>query len=244
MQRYFIQDALQNDTRITTIIDDFHHIKNVMRFKVGDEIIICDPFGHCYISAIQSFNQQTVICSILSPVVNNNLPVQVDIAQALIRRERFEYMIQKSTELGVHTIIPIVTKHTIIKVQDQKEQQKQKRWNLIAKEASEQSHRSSTSNVTDVVDLKQLPFQQYEVVLVAYEKETNSYELRRALTEKPASILVVIGPEGGFDESEIDYLSTIQNVRFVGLGKRILRSETASGYVLSVVSFVYEMGDV
>lgn len=241
MQRYFIQQL--NPTEHYAIIDgsDVHHIRNVMRFRIGDELIVCNFDGLCYKSSIQTITNNAVECSLIEVVEGNDLPVIVDIAQGLIRREKFEYMIQKSTELGVHQIIPIETKHTIIKLNDQKQDRKIERWNALAKEASEQSHRNRLASVTDITKLMKLPFSAYDVVLVAYEKEYHSRALKEVLSKPYQKILVIIGPEGGFDSSEIEAMCTIPNLHFVGLGRRILRSETASNYILSVISYVYEM---
>ena len=171
MQRYFI-DKL-NEKEMTAILTDgdFHHIKNVMRCKVDDQIIVCDKDGACYKSSIMFFADNIVKCRLDESMSDNDLPVRVDIAQALIRREKFEYMLQKSTELGVNYIIPTITKNVIVKLDGSKADKKVKRWNLITKEASEQAHRSSLSTVTDVIRLEDLNYGEYDKVLVAYEQE-------------------------------------------------------------------------
>lgn len=242
MQRYFIEQLDINNNSCEIKTQDVHHIKNVMRNKVGDEIIVCDSNGVCFISRITDISN-TVKCALKESVQSNDLPVNVDIAQALIRRERFEYMIQKSTELGVRNIIPVKMRNSIIKLDSKKQDKKIERWNILAKEASEQSHRNILSHVDNIHTLKEINYEHYDLVLVAYEKENSSTVLKSLLSNFYQNILIVIGPEGGFTEQEIQYLESIKNSHLVGLGKRILRSETASSYILSVLSYVYEMSE-
>lgn len=243
MQRYFIRSIDLKNQKAFLSGNDFHHISKVMRKRINDEIVVCDYSGSCYFSIIKSFNKDTVEAELVEEQVNPSRGFKVTIAQSLIRRERFEYMLQKSTELGADKVIPILTKNTIIKVDNKKIKSKIERWNTITKEASEQSHRNTINVVEDVINLKELNIDEFDCVLVAYEKENKNNELKKALKSTFKNILVIIGPEGGFHPSEIEYLSTFENARFVGLGPRILRSETASSYILGVLSYVYEMSD-
>lgn len=242
MQRYFIKELDIDNLKCVIDTKDVHHIKTVMRSKIGDNIIVCDSFENCFQATITELSNE-VICKLEEKLPSRELPVKVDIAQALIRRERFEYMIQKSTELGVDTIIPIYTKNVIIKLDDKKQDKKVDRWSILAKEASEQSHRSKITTIKDITNLFEISFNHYDKVLVAYENEHQSNNLFKVLQTKPQNLCVVIGPEGGFTKKEIDKLSSIPNIEFVGLGNRILRSETASSYILSVISYVYEMSE-
>ena len=240
MQRYFIRKLDEINKKALLENNDFHHVKNVMRKRVNDEIIVCNN-DVCYQGIIEVFGKKDCLVNLISRLPKPEKDYKITIAQSLIRRERFELMLQKATELGVDEIIPITTKNTIIKLKDDKQQNKLIRWNTITKEASEQSHRYYQARVSDIMSLKELDFDAYDLVLVAYEKEVNSTKLKEVLKHKYHNILVIIGPEGGFDQSEVDYL---ENHTFIGLGPRILRSETASSYILSVLSYEYEMSDV
>jgi 16S rRNA (uracil1498-N3)-methyltransferase len=244
MQRYFTS-KLNQETK-TAVLEgaDFHHVKNVMRLKVDDQIIVCDLNSNCYLSTIKEINKEVNV--ILDKILGNTeLPVKVDIAQGLIRREKFEYMLQKSTELGVRSIIPVKGKYSIVQLDQTKLAKKQERWNKITKEASEQAHRNVVVNVEDIKQsYKEIDYSKYDVVLVAYENEVNSTNLHHSLQQIYQKILVVIGPEGGLHPDEIAFFKSIKNVELIGLGKRILRSETASSYVLSVIGYRYEMGDL
>ena len=240
MQRYFINNL--NIDKKTALIQgaDFHHVKNVMRAKLGDRLIVCHK-SLCYNAVIRSFNDNEVQCALESEIASLAKNYEVTIAQGLIRRERFEYMLQKSTELGVDYIIPMSSQHSIIKLNPLKVDSKIERWNKITKEASEQSHRNTQSIVLHLHDLHSIKFKTFDIVLVAYEKENMSHSLKHILQEKFKNILILIGPEGGLSEEEIQYLSGYGNVEFIGLGQRILRSETASSYILSVLNYEYEM---
>lgn len=241
MQRYFTNE-IQN-TQAILQETDHHHIKNVMRFRVGDEVSICDTKGHCYAGTFQEIGEQVVV-SLGTQLPNNELPIHVTIAQALIRRERFEYMLQKATELGMHHLIPINTKYSIVDVDKKKEQKKIDRWQKIMQEASEQSRRNIVPTISDIVSLSMLDFSHYDAVFVAYEQEQSSNTLKTMLQKnKYKNIMLIVGPEGGFHPEEIKKMQTHKHVFVVGLGQRILRSETASSYFLSVLSYQYEMGE-
>ena len=147
----------------------------------------------------------------------------------------------KATELGADTIIPMMTQHSIVKVDPQKASFKIERWNKITKDASEQAHRKTKCMVLPIEELHALKFKSYDIVLVAYEKENMSHSLKYILQKKFKNLLIVIGPEGGLSDEEIQFLSGYGNVEFIGLGHRILRSETASSYILSVLNYEYEM---
>jgi 16S rRNA (uracil1498-N3)-methyltransferase len=240
MQRYFIKTMNVKENTASIVGADFHHIKNVMRSKQGDNLIVCQD-GVCYIATINEITAEAVLCSLQKEIPSDSKEYTVTIAQGLIRRERFEYMLQKSTELGVDKIIPMMSQYSIIKVDSQKGIAKVDRWNKITKEASEQSHRNIQSIVTQIQDIRSIQYNQFDLVLVAYERENMSHTLKQILQDKFKNILVLIGPEGGLSEVEIQFLSGYSNVEFVGLGQRILRSETASSYILSVLNYQYEM---
>ncbi len=239
MQRYFIEKLDKINQTALLENNDFHHVKNVMRHRVNDQVIICDD-EMCYLSTITEFTKKSAHLKLIEELQKPFKDFKVTIAQALIRRERFELMLQKSTELGVDYIIPTITKNTIIKLKDEKTTSKLNRWNTITKEASEQSHRTTKATVLDIKSMKDIDYSIYDLVLVAYEKETNNRQLKHILKDKYKNILVLIGPEGGFDPMEIEFL---KEFTFIGLGPRILRSETASSYILSVLSYEYEMSD-
>ena len=242
MQRYFIKEPLQD----RLVIDDanqVHHMKHVMRMKKTDKIIVCDFEGTCFHMEIEAVTQTGIELKKLQALPNAKKSYHVTLAQSLIRKDHFELVFQKATELGADTIIPIETERTIIKLKDKSLDQKQKRWETIIQEASEQSHRNKLCHLETIMPLKSLDFKYYDEVFVAYEQEkTVSFKKALEHVKKDANILIIIGPEGGFSEQEIAFLNK-QGVTSVSLGPRILRSETAAMFALSAISLMLEMSD-
>ena len=242
MQRYFV-DNLLLDNIVITDSNQVHHMKHVMRMKVGSKIIVCDNEGNCFHMEIQSLSSDKVALTKLKQLPNAKKPFHVTLAQALIRKDHFELVFQKATELGADTIIPIETERTIIKYKETVLSQKQKRWEAIIQEASEQSHRDKKCHLETIMPLKSLDFKPYNHVFVAYEQErTVSFKHALKAIQPEANILIIIGPEGGFSEEEIHFLNE-KGVKSVSLGPRILRSETAAMFALSAISLMLEMSD-
>ena len=241
VQRYFLEIPKIIDNKAVITGSDSHHIKNVMRMKLGDEIIVCDESSHCFLSKITQFSLDQCHVDIIKEVPSNNNKIRVDIAQSLIKKDAFEFVIQKSTELGVNNIVPLKTKNSIIKIDEKKMDAKLKRWNTIAKEASEQSERSARAKVCEPLSLTDLSYDAYDYVLVMYARG-NDHLFSKDIVEAGKNVLVLIGPEGGFDQKELGFLKKLSNTRFFTIPNRILRSETASMYMLSVLDYLSEIG--
>ncbi|MFP4287349.1 MAG: RsmE family RNA methyltransferase [Candidatus Izemoplasmataceae bacterium] len=243
MQRYFIENEINQELFDITDSNQCHHIVHVMRMKKGDKIIVCDQGSHCYQVEIIDLNKTKVTCKKLLALPLVKKPYHVTLAQSLIRKDHFELVFQKATELGADTIIPIETKRTIIKTNDKTIEQKIKRWESIITEASEQSHRSNKPKIKTLLPLTSIDFKPFDHIFVAYEQEkTLSFKTALKSVKPSAHLLVIIGPEGGFTEDEIAFLNA-QGVTSVSLGPRILRSETAAIYALSAISLMLEMSD-
>jgi len=245
MQRYFVDHI--NETQATITGEDVHHITRVMRMSVGDSIFCCynDRVAICTITEITN---DTVLANVVEWVENSNeLPIKVCIASGLPKGDKLEYVIQKGTELGASEFVPFVAARSIVKWDEKKGQKKVERWGKIAKEAAEQSHRGMVPNVTKPLSFRELLSfsQSYTYKVVAYEEDAKRGEnsnLARLLSQMQngESLFVVIGPEGGLTEKEVS--SLIEN-EFIScsFGPRILRTETAPLYVLSAVSYHFEL---
>lgn len=242
MQRYFINETLSD----TTVIYDeqtVHHLLHVLRSKVDDVFIVCDYAKTCYKVKIITINKTCVEVKKIEQLSKKEAKVNVTLAASLIRKERFELMLQKVTELGVNKVIPLTTERSIIKLDDKNEKKKIERWQTITKEACEQSHRDDLVELTPVTDLKNLNFEAYDKVFLAYEAEDETtFKSHLKTLNQDASILMIVGPEGGFSDSEVKML-TKKGAISVTLGSRILRAETASMYALSVISYELETSD-
>ncbi len=245
MQRYFVDHI--NETQATITGEDVHHITRVMRMSVGDSIFCCYN-GRVAICAITEITNDTVLANVVEWVENSNeLPIKVCIASGLPKGDKLEYVIQKGTELGASEFVPFVAARSIVKWDEKKGQKKVERWGKIAKEAAEQSHRVMVPNVTKPLSFRELLSfsQSYTYKVVAYEEDAKRGEnsnLARLLSQMKngESLFVVIGPEGGLTEKEVS--SLIEN-EFIScsFGPRILRTETAPLYVLSAVSYHFEL---
>jgi len=156
---------------------------------------------------------------------------------ALIKQDKFEWMLQKACELGVSKIVPFVSKNTVVKLDEKKAEKKLVRWNEILLAATKQCNRNTLVELESVVSLKDLVNYKSECNVVAYEKESDpSKHMAHYLQSNPYSITVCIGPEGGFEESEIKVLNDF-GFENCSLGRNILRAETAACYVLSAIEY-------
>ena len=235
MQRYFVSN--KEDNIFTLNNDDSHHVINVMRMKIDDRIeVVFD--SNLFIAAIISLDIP-VRCKIVEEISNEALSIpNVIIAQALVKEQKMDYILQKSCELGVYEIIPTITSRSIIKI-DKNDDKKVIRWNKIMKEASEQSKRVDIPKVANITSLKDLINVDAKYKFLCSVNE-NSKSIKSVLSNANISdtILFVIGPEGGFDKSEEEYL--IDN-GFVSItfGKNVLRTETSSSFILSVINYEF-----
>ncbi|MDF2607426.1 MAG: rRNA ((1498)-N(3))-methyltransferase [Bacillales bacterium] len=249
MQRYFIANEQLINNTITLHSDDAHHVKNVMRFRIGDNIICTNENEQTFKCEILELNSDMVKVRIIEELKEDReLPVKVTIAQGMPKGEKLELVLQKGTELGLTSYIPLKTKRTIVKFDDKKEKKKIERWEKILKEAAEQSYRSKIPTIESPMNLKELVSfsSEYTYKLVAYEETAKKSEEKSNLkyvlnnVNNGDSILAVFGPEGGLDEDEVSFLEKNGFIT-CALGPRILRTETAPLYLLSAVSYQLEL---
>ncbi len=242
MQRYFIHSDQLDHNMITIVGDDVHHIKRVMRFQQGTRITCVDGKGHDYLVEILTITKEAVHCKILKIMPSKGEPnLQISLAQALPKGDKWEWILQKGTELGVTQFYPFTSERTVVKVHPGKVGKKLQRWQRIVKEAAEQAQRGRIPEIHPPMTWDALlsRIQQQENVWIAYEKRGES--LRTCLEQRRAQqqVLLIIGPEGGFSASEIDEAEKAGAVP-VTLGPRILRTETASLVGLSCILYAHD----
>lgn len=245
MQRYFINEDLTNKQQLILPADDLHHVKKVMRNINGDKIICLDIKGQVYHCVIEDIDTGLIKLDYRLEE-NNELDVEVTLVYALPKGDKFELVLQKATELGVKRIIPIQTKRCVVKMDEQKFAKKITRYQKILKEAAEQSRRNYIPEITNVIKLEQLDNYLGDYNLVAFEelaKQGEHLVLKQTLDKLKAGdkITIVVGSEGGFDLDEIKIMNKL-GIQACSLGKRILRSETAPLYFLSVIGYAREIG--
>jgi 16S rRNA (uracil1498-N3)-methyltransferase len=248
MQRYFVpQDQWTND-RVIVTGEDAKHISKVMRMKEGDSIICSNNAGRSSVCEIHSQSSDQVETLITTEIESDSeLPVRVTIAQGLPKADKLEYIIQKGTELGAADFFPFSAERSIVKWDDKKASKKKDRLEKIAKEAAEQAHRNKIPKIMNpgkFSDLLKIA-EEYKIKIAAYEEEAKQLESSKfasalSALEKGDSILCVIGPEGGISDQEAKVLAD-HGFELCGLGPRILRTETAPMYILSAISYHFEL---
>ena len=247
MQRYFINQVIQSvGEKISVLKDQEHHMVKVMRMNVGECCEIVDEKEQLYIAKLTRVSPlELVIEEHKEQLVE--LPIDVTIFVGLSKGDKLETIVQKATELGVHTIVPVEMKRNMVKWTKEKSQKKIERLQKIAQEAAEQSHRLHVPKVLDLITLKEsvVLAKQSTKALVAFEEVAKEGEAAAlvqsfASLKEGDSIAFYFGPEGGFDVQEIEYLNS-QEIHSCALGPRILRAETAPMYALAAVSYHFEL---
>ena len=233
MQRYFTKEKENNHLILET--SDIHHIKNVMRNQIGD-LIECIHEGTLYICEIEDLSSPKVKI-IEEKNENNESKLDVTVAIALVKEQKMDLILQKLTELGISKIIPVAMERSIVKLDASKFDKKKERWEKICKEAAEQSKRNIIPEILDVHTIKQLKDLSFNQKFICSTRKpenlVNNYLQKQ---EDYATMIFVIGPEGGIAPSEEDLLESYGYIP-ISLGNRIMRVETAAIYIASIINF-------
>jgi len=233
MQRYFCNNT--NDKYILSK-EDSYHITKVMRYSVSDKIEIVDNCA-LYIAEITE-TTPLVIAKRVEQLQCMDNSTNITIAQSLVNEQKMDYILQKGTELGAFEFIPLITDRSVVKV-NEKIKKKISRWNTITKEASEQSKRITIPKVTNPHTINELLKLDYDYkILCSVNEVSKSIKTVLSNVKESDRILVVIGPEGGFTKEEEKKMHENGFVS-VSLGDRVLRTETASLLVLSIINYIF-----
>lgn len=242
MQRYFIDEKYIQGEFIKIDAFNHKHMQKVMRYRNGDEVVCILPTHQSFVYEIANIDEG-ILQQKYEIFEDHELDVDVTLIYGLPKSDKFELVLQKATELGVRRIVPFLSKRSVIKTDAKTFAKKTERYQKILKEASEQSYRQMIPELTSLVTMKEVSCYLSDVNLVAYEESSKQGEhscLMRTLNQNYQSITIVVGPEGGFDESEIQQMEEM-GIKACSLGKRILRSETAPLYMLSVIGYSREL---
>jgi 16S rRNA (uracil1498-N3)-methyltransferase len=226
--------------------EDVKHIYKVLRLESGDKININDGEGNEYLGEIQEVNKKEVKVNLLEKIeLNNESDLKVHLYQGMPKSAKMDFIVQKCTELGISQITPIITGRVVVKT-ELSEFKKVDRWNRIALEACKQSKRSLVPIINTPIEFNELleSLKKYDLVVVPYENQEGQgirYLTAQVKNKVVKNVGIVIGPEGGFEESEIEALKQL-GAYIVTLGPRILRTETAGFVALSLL--MYELGDL
>lgn len=205
-------------------LGDINHIKNVFRKNVGDKIRAVDGKFE-YSCVIENIDAKQIILSIIDKSEDINFSeVEIDAGISLLKNDKMDLTIQKLTELGINKILPIAAKRSVAKLEKKKD-----KWDIIVKEALKQCQGIHPTEISEIFKISEIDFSLYDLIIVPYECEEKIYlkDLFRKLEIKPQKMLYIIGPEGGFEKEEIEFLRA-KNANIISLGKRILRAETAA----------------
>lgn len=246
MHRFFVLEKIDTGMSVHITGDDYNHLKNALRIKAGEELEICDGCENVYLGKLCEYQNASAEICISGKIPGNNEPIcKITLYPALLKGDKFDSVIQKCIECGVDMIQPVTTCNTVAEVADKKEARKVERWNRIAHMASMQSKRGKIVRVNEPKTLNECmkQFSCNAITLVCYECE-ESHSIREALDKAIGNniknINIMIGPEGGFTEKEIDLLKT-NGAYSVTLGKRMLRAETASTAAVFYSTCIYEL---
>ena len=246
MPRFFVKaNQVQNEI-IKILGEDVNHIKNVLRKNIDSEIEICNQdSGKAYHCKILSIKDDEILCNILEEMKEQESRVKVDIYQGLPKADKMEFIIQKSVELGVNSIIPVKMSRCIVKIDKKDEKKKLDRWNKISESAAKQCGRNFIPEIKPMIDIKDIINlkDKYDEILIAYENEKENYIKNELIKLKELkqelNLAIIIGPEGGLEEKDVMVLKE-NGAKIVSLGNRILRTETVALNILSVIMYELE----
>lgn len=236
MYHFFVEEEQVNGENAYISGSDVNHIVNVLRMKIGEELLISVKGDWDYLCKIEEIENDRVNLKLLESMEQRELPIKLTLLQGIPKSDKLEMVIQKAIELGVSEIIPVKTNRVVVKIEEKKQASKVARWNAIAESAAKQSKRSIIPKVLNpqTLDNALEIVKDYGVKLLPYENADGIKKTKDILNslDSKNNIAVFIGPEGGFEEAEVKK-STDSGFEVITLGKRILRTETAGLALLS-----------
>lgn len=244
MHNFFVDSSAKHGNCYVIDGNDYNHIKNVLRMSEGD-IFLVSSEGQSDLCTLRSFEGESVIAEIKEEnFQNTELPVKIYLFQGLPKSDKMELIIQKTVELGVYAVIPVEMNRCVVKLDDKKKKSKTTRWQAIAESAAKQSKRTVIPTVYNAVTYKAAVSMasELDMFIVPYESKNGMKDTAEALKKATSckSLGIFIGPEGGFEESEINHALDAGGIT-VSLGKRILRTETAAITAVSMCMLNSEM---
>ncbi len=241
MHRFYIDSVEQNSKKAFISADEAKHAHKVLRLKKADQVIAFDGKGNQYKGVLESINSQTAIIEIQESEHVEKQEPKIILAAAMPKQSKFDDIVDKATQLGVDLLIPLITQRTIVKIDLLKQKDKIARWQRIAVEAAKQCGCLYVPQVAPIHTFEQIAnnTDKYELTIIA-ALDDNVVLIRDVLKKhKPKDILVFIGPEGDFTKREIGFARKLGAIA-VSLGKNVLRCETASTMVLSILNYEWK----
>lgn len=244
MHKFFMDQVEMSRDEIRIVGNDVNHIRNVLRLRTGERIMVSNSNGTDYICEIEQLDTEFVRAKIVDIEKNAaELPARIVLFQGLPKSDKMEWILQKAVELGAAEIVPVITKRTVVKVDEKKADKKIARYQAICEAAAKQSGRGIIPTVSSYMTFKEAlqAASQLEMVMIPYEEAEGIAYARKVIEEATdkKSIGIFIGPEGGFAKEEVELAQGI-GAKVITLGNRILRTETAGMTVLSILMFQLE----
>lgn len=246
MYRFFVEAGQLNEEPVWIAGADYNHIRNVLRMKPGEEVLLCDGSDKEYLCRIEGFNeeeQKVLLC--INDVFGNarELPAKITLFQGYPKGDKLETIVQKAVELGAFEIVPVSMKRCVVKLDEKKAAKKVERLSAISLSAAKQSKRGKIPEVMRVMSLKEACeyAKDMDYILLPYENAQGMAVARQLIGEakNKKRIGIFIGPEGGFEPSEVEMIQAIGG-KMLSLGHRILRTETAGMTILSLLMFLLD----
>lgn len=231
MTRLFVADSLEKENIILSNSLDVNYLSNVMRKKLGYQLLLFNPKDGEYIAEIVEINHKKVSLQPIEKIREYKKEKELNLIFAPIKQARMNFLLEKATELGVTKLTPIRTKHSVVdKINFNK-------WYIYTKEASEQCGRLSIPEIKPLEALNQfLSYWPEDQQIILCNEREKDFSLADHLKSNEEEINIMVGPEGGFSDQELDLLLSKKFITSVHLGPRILRAETATLYALSLAS--------
>ena len=249
MPKFFVNNNQIKEDRIIITGEDVNHIKNVLRLKIDDNIQVCNSdTAKNYTCGITKLNDNNIECVIFNEIDSEaESNVHINVFQGIPKADKMELIIQKCIELGVNEITPVEMKRCVVKLEEKAKSKKIDRWKKIAEVAAKQCGRDIVPKINNISNIKNICdiICEYDIVLLAYENEKiNTLKnelLKLKKNDNKIKIGIIIGPEGGLDNTEVESLKE-NKAKVITLGKRILRTETVAFVLTSII--MYELGDL
>jgi len=246
LRHFFVEEIIENEGTCSITGKEARHISKVLRMETGDRLILSDRKGTRFLALISSVGPREVLVSLENPIPKPSpSPIEITLCQAMIKSRQMDYVIQKTSELGIYNISPFSSKRTVVRLGKDRLANKIRHWRQIAQSSTKQSDRDSPAQIGSVVTFNKLMerCKSEDALKVVLWEEEEIKDLKSLLMGYSSlkKLIGVVGPEGGFSQQEIEVAKDAGFIS-VSLGNRILRSETAAITLVAIVQ--YELGDL
>ena len=247
MRRFFTEKISEKNGFCVISGSEARHIIKVLRMEKGGNLVVIDRAGKRYLASLEKATRHEALVRLIEPLPTPSpSPVEITLCQSILKSKHMDYIIQKTSELGVDHIIPFYSERTVVRIQDGKTDHRLNRWREIAQSALKQSDRTKVTGIYHPVSFDDLieSFKHYsalKIILYEGEKGQDLKTMLREGTQESKKIIGIVGPEGGFSEKEVKCAVKAGFVS-TSIGNRILRAETAA--IIVVALFQYELGDL